>query len=443
MSGRWQAGRGPDPAPCGPVLLVDIGSTIIKLCRYDGAGLGAVRRVPRQPGRSPGEQVGALVDEVRLRTDPAAVRVCSSANGGLRVGVLGLTRRHSVAAAARAAVAAGANVCYARVFDDPAADLVAPVDLLVLTGGVDGADLRHLRARLAAVPLASYPHQVLVWSGAYESDVLAGLPVDHVVPNVLDAQLRTARHGLTGLIHQLYVGDLVDRKGLRALAGTVTGPIWPTPAVVGLAAEGLARNLAALPAAAPFVVVDIGGATTDVLYCAELAVDLSNRIVPAESIVRRVFTDLGVASSLPRLRQRLADEPGLVDLATAVAPEHPRALYHQLVDRAELSPATSFLACLFLAVRQLAGSPGQPDALPLARRDGQPQLDARRIASIVITGGAWRTAPEPAIRRVINAACGVPDARWGLHLDRRYQLWAYGLLEVPTYATAGGQAESG
>src|SRR5829696_3219703 len=103
------------------------------MCTRTGADrFSAVERVGRRPGIAPGDQVRALVAERRA----GSVRICSSANGGVRVGILGLSRRHSVVAAARAAVDAGGNVAYRRLFSDAPAP-VPPVDVLVLVGGVD------------------------------------------------------------------------------------------------------------------------------------------------------------------------------------------------------------------------------------------------------------------------------------------------------------------
>ncbi|HSV65252.1 MAG TPA: glutamate mutase L [Mycobacteriales bacterium] len=408
------------------ILLVDVGSTVVKMCMHEtGRGLGAVEVVARRPDLGPGEQVRALVDDRRAdaaRSGLAGLRICSSANGGIRVGVLGLSRRHSVAAATRAAVASGGNVAYERLLGAGLGQPgpVPPVDLLVLVGGLNGADHRYLREALAATKLADFPHDVLVWAGTDAPDIVSGLPVDYVVANVLDEQLRPAMEGLADLIHHLYVSDLVDRKGLRALAGITDTPIWPTPAVVALAAERLTTEPIA-PAATPFVIIDIGGATTDVVYCAELRAEDATRISPGESIVRQVFTDLGVAGSLPGLRHRLATDPGLLELVTAVAPDRARALYQDICEGAEgvLATPVAFLACLFLALRRLT-NPAGPHLL-------QPG----RATSFVITGGAWTGTPEPAIRRVIGAGCGMPDARWSLHVDRAYSLWAHGLLTVP------------
>lgn len=408
-----------------PTLLVDIGSTLIKTCEYrPEGGLGAVATVGRRPDLSPGEQVRALIDDRRPDPDRLGLRICSSASGGVRVGVLGRSRRQSVAAATRAVESAGGNVVYEWLLGNgpPGVEPVPAVDVLVLVGGVDGADPRYLRQVLAEFEPADFPHDVLVWAGQNDPDLVAGLPVGHVVANVLDEELRPALHGLSDLIRNIYVGDLVDRKGLRPLAGLSDTPILPTPATVAAAARRLATEplVPLVPAPAPFVIVDVGGATTDVVYCAELRPEGADRISPGEPIVRHVFTDLGVAGSLPGLRHRLSADPSLSELATAIAPDRPRALYQDICDGVEdaLSPSAAFGICLFLALRRLT----DPAGLHL--------LEPGHVAGFVVTGGAWTGTPEPVIRRVIAAGCRTPDARWSMHVDRAYELWAHGLLTV-------------
>jgi hypothetical protein len=175
-------------------LLVDVGSTVVKVCTHEpGRGFGPVRIQARRPGVAPGVQARTVI--AQRRTDVDAVRVCSSANGGVRVGILGLSGRHSMAAAARATTASGGNVSYQRLLGAGGTH-EPPVDLLVLAGGVDGADHRYLRAALAATTLEDFPHDVLVWAGAAAGDIVAGLAVDHVVPNVLDERLRPATDGM-------------------------------------------------------------------------------------------------------------------------------------------------------------------------------------------------------------------------------------------------------
>ncbi len=398
-------------------LLVDVGSTLVKLCEHqDGFGLGSVRVVSRRPDLAPGEQVCALVEQLR----PDELRVCSSAGGGLRVGLLGLSQQHSMAAATEIVMSCGGDVVYQRVLGAHPDGPVPPVDLLVLAGGVNGADLRYLRDALAATDLSAFPHDVLVWAGADASDLVTRLPVHHVVANVLDNRLRPSSRGLADLVRHLYLDDLVDRNGLKALAEWTSTPIWPTPAVVQLAAQRLITE-PIVPVTTPFGIVDVGGATTDVVYCAELDAHDTPRPACDEGVVRQVFTDLGVVRSLPALRHRLATAPGVFELAAAIAPDCSRALYHAMCDGEldALAPPVGFLACLFLALRRLTDT-----------AHGH-RFEPGRAAGFVITGRAWIGAADSDIRRVVGTACRLPDARWSVHVDREYALWAHGLLAVP------------
>jgi hypothetical protein len=405
-----------------PALLVDVGSTVIKICTRSAQGhLSPVERVGRLPGVAPGSQARALIEQRKRATGISAVRVCSSANGGLRVGILGLSRRHSIAAAARSVTSAGANVVYSRLLANDVAEPAIPVDVLVLTGGVDGAELGLLRKALRATRVADYPRDVLVWAGADAPDIVAGLPVDRTAANVIDTRLRPYLHGLADTIRDIYLRDLIDHKGLRDLADVTDVRIWPTPAVVGLAAARMTRHRMPPGATSPFVVVDTGGSTTDVFTCAELC---RERSAPGESIVRRIFTDLGTADSRPGLLQQLTSEPDLFDIVSAVAPGRSRSLYTAICegDASALAPPAGFLVCLFLALRRLT-RPGAPHAGEGA--------DLARAASFVITGGAWDGTEVSSIHRVIGAACGTPGFTGSVLVDRDYQLWAHGIQEVP------------
>lgn len=402
-----------------PGLLVDVGSTVVKACtRYGPDRFSRVQVVARQAGVAPGDQVSELVERRRRVGPVGAVRVCSSANGGIRVGILGLSRRHSVAAAARAVLAGGGDVVYRHVLGEDG-PLAPEVDVLVLVGGVDGADQRRLLPALPALRLRQHPHRLLVWAGVDEPDVVAALPPHRRVANVLDVDLRPDPSGLAEMIRDVYVDDLADAKGLGALAGVTEVPIWPTPAVVGLTAERMTREPVPPAPITPFVVVDAGGATTDVYVCVELrgAEGPSVRSTRGESVIRFVFPDLGVASSASTLLRRLAVEPELVDLAAVVAPDRARAFYYGVCegDPATLAAPTGFLACLFLALRRVAAL----------------EVDLARAAGFVITGGAWRGTPPEAIRRVVDATRGTSAPPATVLLDRRYAVWAYGIQHVP------------
>ena len=123
---------------------IDIGSTIVKIAEHGRAQ----DRLPRDYDAGIEAQVGGAIDAIRGRDPEARFRICSSANGGLRVGILCLTTRFSGRVAANLASAAGANVVFMRSLSNGEAAPSEAVDALVLVGGTDGPDSEPLERHL-------------------------------------------------------------------------------------------------------------------------------------------------------------------------------------------------------------------------------------------------------------------------------------------------------
>ncbi|MEU9104587.1 glutamate mutase L [Streptomyces xanthophaeus] len=242
----------------GATWLADAGSAEIKLCRTGPDGRpGAVLRLARRAGTSPGEQLRALLEQRGF--DPATdrLRLCSSARGGLRIGLLGLTGGFSLPAAARAATLAGAVVGYAHRMDEPPQRPCPEVDVLVAVGGVDGGDPRHLRAALERVRLDGYPHRSLVWAGSADAAPFLGpLAAGHRTDNVLDGALRPRCGPLAETLGRLHLAGLTDPDALRPVTALAEPPVLATP-------EAVARSRWRRPGT-PWAAVDVGGGTTDV-----------------------------------------------------------------------------------------------------------------------------------------------------------------------------------
>lgn len=394
----------------GPLLLMDVGSTAIKWCLTDGDEFGVVSREQRLPEVPVGQQATAIAD----RYPGLPLRVCSSARSELRVGLLGLTGRYSLAAGRRGVLAAGGRLSYAWQLGrtaSPDPDLGDPVDVLVLTGGTDHGDHRRLSAALAGFRPSDHPHAALVWAGA--AGAALDLPVQHRVPNVQDDQLRPTPAGLTALLRQLQAGiGSFGRHELGGLASRIDGPILPTPLAVGSAAGELVTERQAS------LVIDVGGTSTDLHY--------RRGPSPAGTSIRLAFPELGLAGSRVALAARIADEPLLYELIEAIAPADPRALYQRLrgADQDALATPVGFLACVFASVAELANAVReQPGA------DREPTCASLDLTNtdVMVTGGACTDVPPPTIARVLEAATGQPARGRPVTVDAGYQLWARGL----------------
>src|SRR5450759_1485572 len=199
--------------------------------------------------------------------EPAVTLATSSAAGGLRMTVHGLTARMTAMAAREAALGAGAVVKYQTSGRLRDADLVriddARPNLVLLAGGVEGGDfdtvlfnagrLRELQSR----PIVVYGGNSQVAGEARTMLEDAGFKVRvtaNVYPAIDELDIVPAR----AVIHDAFEEHITHAPGMERIGEFVTGRILPTPGAVLIAAELLAETMGDL------VVVDVGGATTDV-----------------------------------------------------------------------------------------------------------------------------------------------------------------------------------
>lgn len=396
-----------------PGWLMDVGSTVIKLCRTTpSGGIGPVVREERRPGVAPGEQAVRLLAKCGFAPPAVPLHVCSSAASGPTVGVVGLTGRYSIAAAVRAAVTAGADVSYTRTLDTPVDAPLPPVDVLVAVGGVDGTDHRRLDSAVRGMRLTEHPHRILVWAGARDAAVLSTLPPHHRAGNVMDGRLRERCGSLTDALRRIHLAHLVDREGLRPLAELVGTPVPATPDVVGAATRELAAEIGW---SAPVLVLDVGGTTTDAHLGA--VADLAD--TGPGSVGSHVFSGLGVAGARRSLLARLADTSALDEFVEAVAPGDRRIRYLRLRegDGTALPPDDAVLACVFLALRQLREERG---------------AGLSRDTRIVVTGGTPAGLTPQGVDAVAEAACRGAAFTFRPAVDASPGLWTRGLLALYT-----------
>jgi len=202
----------------------------------------------------------------------AHVLASSSAAGGLKIVVVGNVPGLTVEAANQAALGAGAKVVGSTAFKLSEETLkkveaLGP-DMILLTGGTDGGDsatILHNATMLARSPLA-VPYVVAGNRNAQE-DVCRILNehdketrrAENVMPKTGKLAVEAAREE----IRKLFMERITQAKGLDALSGIVP-VVLPTPMAVlegvRLGADGTERE----KGWGDMLVVDVGGATTDV-----------------------------------------------------------------------------------------------------------------------------------------------------------------------------------
>jgi len=249
---------------------------------------------------------------------PSLTLATSSAAGGLRMTVHGLTRKMTAMAAREAALGAGGVVEYVtagrlRDHDLREIDAVKP-NLILLAGGVEGGDCDTVLfnagrlAELAVRPIVVYAGNSVVCTDAQELLERTGFTVkltSNVYPGIDELDIVPAR----AVIHDAFEEHITHAPGMERIGEIVNGRILPTPGAVLIAAERLAAEVGDL------VVVDVGGATTDVHSITDGSPEVAALMIePQPHSKRTVEGDLGTYVSAGHVVEMLAEQERPVHL---------------------------------------------------------------------------------------------------------------------------------
>jgi uncharacterized protein (TIGR01319 family) len=222
----------------------------------------------------------------------------SSAAGGLRMTVHGLAYEMTARAAKEAALGAGAVIKLVTAGKMSPRELRETTDIkpniVLLAGGVDHGerDTAISNARALAGLEINAP---IIYAGniACREEVMdilrAGdktvIAVENVYPRIDELNIEPTRSA----IQEVFEQHIVHAPGMTKIRDMVLGSIMPTPGAVMSAARLLAASIGDL------LVVDVGGATTDVHSVTAGSEEVARLAVSPEPVAKRtVEGDLGV-----------------------------------------------------------------------------------------------------------------------------------------------------
>ena len=200
------------------------------------------------------------------------VLASSSAAGGLRIAVVGNVPGLTVEAANQAALGAGAKIVGSaafKIFGDKIQDIEAlRPDMILLTGGVDGGDRATILHNAHVLAQSAITTPIVVAGNRAVADEIceilraAGKEV-RLVDNVMPKAGTLVVEGAREEIRKLFMERITHAKGLDQVKEFVS-VVLPTPMAVlegiRLGADGTAGE----KGWGDMLIVDVGGATTDV-----------------------------------------------------------------------------------------------------------------------------------------------------------------------------------
>lgn len=428
-------------------LLIDVGSTWTKGLAVD---LGAGRLIART--QHPTTLAAGIMTGVHAVVETLDGQhggtvqfraASSSAAGGLRVAAIGLVPSLTGLAARQASLGAGARVVFSGNFQLAQQEIdslrAARPDIVLLAGGTDGGNREVIVRNAQLLADAGVQATVIVAGNKSAREevcaILARAGLDYrVADNVLPAIDAMDVSGAQAAIREVFLEKIVVARGIEELREWAGGLLLPTPRAVLDAAvflSGSGDDFRSL------VLVDIGGATTDVhsIGGEEPAQGTLLRGLREPHAKRTVEGDLGLRVSALAATQALGADKLSAHLGGSSDELIARA-ERLTADTATLHAQEDFdrvvtIAAVAEALRRHAGWLEQS---PIDHRTWfQVGKDLRDASAVIASGGVF-AAREDA-RALIDAA--LEQARLSDRLvprtartwvDKDYVMFAVGLL---------------
>jgi uncharacterized protein (TIGR01319 family) len=443
------------------VVAVDFGSTFTKAVAVDPSSGHVVTtaRAPTTVETDIEHGLDAALARLRdgLGARPHTVSrflASSSAAGGLRMVALGLVPALTAEAAKRAALCAGAKLLDTFAGPLSARELARlqglDPEIVLLVGGTDGGNaavILHNAQMLAASDLRApivYAGNKAAADEAEATLLAAGKDVqvtENVMPQLGQLNLDPARQ----VIGELFMSRIVEAKGIAKIRARVGDILMPTPAAVLSAAKLLSVGCPGEDGLGDLVVVDVGGATTDVHSIADGSPTRPEWLpkgLPEPHAKRTVEGDLGVRWNAEGILEAAGEDGVLAHMrpGTYGVVDLPRRA-RQLTERPETlagSEAESDVdtalaaAAVDLAMERHAGRLETVYGLdgPVTLLFGK---DLSRVRHLIGVGGVF--ARTEAAARILRCALRSPQdgvstrpAEAALSVDDGYVFFAMGLL---------------
>jgi uncharacterized protein (TIGR01319 family) len=305
-------------------LFIDFGSTFTKVVAVDldKVEVMATARVPSTVETDITVGLEAALKEISVKTgivhpEKQKALACSSAAGGLRMVCVGFVPELTSKAANHAALGAGAKVVGLYSFkltrqEIEEIDKIAP-DILLLSGGTDGGNeatiihnanlLAKTDRKINNIIVAGNKTTYDAIKAAFKDSGKRVIYTKNVMPEI--GVLDTAPCNRE--IREIFLKNIIQAKGIARARSIVGEVIMPTPSAVLEAAKLLAEGFESEAGYGELMVIDPGGATTDVHSIAE-GIPTSGGVtmintLPEPYVKRTVEGNLGLKYNIDSLSE--------------------------------------------------------------------------------------------------------------------------------------------
>lgn len=440
------------------VILVDFGSTFTKaaVVSLEEEKLIFTTQTPSTVKTDARIGLEICFDRIRDKIgnegfDGAVRLASSSAAGGLRMVVVGLTDSLSMMAGKNAAFGAGAKVIKAfsrKLTDNDICEIekINP-EIILLCGGYEGGNVNWSIDNANKLAKSVNIHAPIVYAGnskisseirfLFLNQKKECLIARNIIPDVGILDVESA----VETIREIFMKKITNMKGFDKVKEYVGNVVMPTPAAVLTAGKILAQGTEKYSGLGEVMIVDVGGATTDVHSFSPEKKHSDIRVVgaPEPYAKRTVEGDLGVRESSNSLIEA-ADCSKLVNFFGITKEYVESAVERRISDTSILASSDTeknvefFLAAesVRIATRRHAGQffSGYSNKVNMIQKG----KDLKNVELIIGTGGPIINGINP--KAILESV--LTDSNTEAHillpkkaeflLDKKYILYAAGLL---------------
>lgn len=297
------------------VLLVDFGSTFTKLTAVDLetedviATSKAITTVETNINIGYEEALARLHEKIGHDIQFDDFIACSSAAGGLKMAAIGLVEDLTTEAAKRVCLGAGAKVELVLSHHINASEVEMinekSIDIVLLAGGANGGNKECVIHNAKKLAQSNVKAPIVFAGNKDATDEIIEIFKDsgkeyylceNVMPRLNVLNINSAKD----TIKEIFVKNIIEAKGIKKIEKKISKIILPTPNAVLLAAELLSKGFGGETGLGELLIIDVGGATTDVYSMADGYPKHSNYILSGleEPYAKRtVEGDLGMRYS--------------------------------------------------------------------------------------------------------------------------------------------------
>ncbi len=387
-------------------LLIDVGSTYFKISTSEH-----IEQHFRDFNKD-------ILDDLRHKCagiidkfDKVDVHICSSANGGLSTLIIGLTNAFSLKYATNIALNSGINIIDTILYADIEEHSIPSdlIDVVIIAGGINSHGNVFSNNLFNYLQKLNYSNIVFAGNELDVPEIKENIENVVILPNIIDDRLHIEESHLKEYLTHLYQQDIEGKGDIKNLYSITDNQIYSTPYIVNKALPMVDARLSVVD---PFILLDIGGATTDIHYSKDLVAD---NIVTENEYDRLVFKKLGVYKSKKSLVFTAKNNEFVYELLT-----HLNVTENIFVEQGEKATKTLMQLAIFLVLCKMSHY-----------RKSYINLKLLAINSIVLTGGITKVLAiediEPIIsffyRKILTS-----DHKPVTILDHDYDIWTLGAI---------------